>query len=150
MASWITPVYDRTIADVNYAIAKIAEWRDTNSKDVYELKGCFNVSDINRIEGNIQYLSDNLSALYYFPHTRSMSWDNKGLPSIVDISRIMDNIKKIISSYFQYDTAPNLPETMLNYEQVNDVEENLYLLKEMLDNMKSMFRECGTLICGEE
>ena len=32
----------------------------------------------------------------------------------------------------------------------NDIEENLYLLKEMLENMMSSFRECGNFNCGEE
>lgn len=150
MANWMTPIYDRTQDDVNFAISKIAEWRDTNSTNVYDLKGCFNTSDINRIENDIKFLSDNLSALCYFSHIKSMSWDNKGLPSILDISRIINNIRAIISSYFQYDTAPDLPKTMLTYEQINDIEENLHLLKNILDNMISSFKECGTFTCGED
>ena len=149
MAEWINPVFDRTQADVSFAISKIAEWRDTNSNDVYELKGCFNVSDINRIENDIKYLSDKLSTLYYFPHIKSKSWGDSGLPDILDVSRIIGNIGEIISSYFQYDTAPDLPETMLNYEQINNIEENLHLIKNILDNMIGSFRECGTFNCGE-
>ena len=149
MAEWINPVFDRTQADVSFAISKIAEWRDTNSNDVYELKGCFNVSDINRIENDIKYLSDKLSTLYYFPHIKSKSWGDSGLPDILDVSRIIGNIGEIISSSFQYDTAPDLPETMLNYEQINNIEENLHLIKNILDNMIGSFRECGTFNCGE-
>lgn len=150
MGKWISPVFDRTISDVSFAIAKINEWKQTGSKEVYELKGCLNVTDINRIENNIQYLFDELSSLYYFPRTVSKSWDMEKLPTSDDISRIINNVKKTISAYFQTDTAPKVPKTMLTYEQVNDIEENLYLIKEILDDMASYFRECGTFNCGEE
>ena len=150
MAKWLDPVFDRTQADVELAISKIAEWKKNGSTNVYELKGCLNVSDINRIEGNIQYLSNELSKLYYFPYTTSKSWDKVGLPTIVDITRIIGNIKKIINAYCQPSNSPTLPDTMLNYEQVNSIEENLYLIKAMLDNMVLSFRECGTFNCGEE
>lgn len=149
MANWTTPVFNRTQADVDYAISKIAEWRDTDSIYVTELKGCLNVTDINRIENNTRYLSDSLSALYYFSHIRTMSWDNKGLPSMLDISQIINNIREIISSYFQDSAAPNLPETMLTYEQINNIEKNLYYIKCILDNMISSFKECNTFECGE-
>ena len=150
MADWITPIFDRTQADVDFAIAKIAEWREEGVYNVYDLKGCLNVSDINRIENDIQYLSDNLSTLYYFPHTVSKSWNNAGLPTIEDVTRVIGNVRKIISSYFQYESAPDLPDTMLTYEEINNIEENLHLLKRMLEDMISSFRECGTFTCGEE
>ena len=64
MAVWINPVYDRTQEDVEYAKQKIAEWiaADTmeNSLVVHDLKGCLNVSDLNRIEGNIKYLAEQI------------------------------------------------------------------------------------------
>lgn len=150
MAEWISPIYDRTQADVDFAISKIAEWKKNGNTNVYELKGCMNVSDINRIENDIQYLSDHLSEMYYFPHTVSKTWDVSGLPDINEVNRMIQNIREIISAFFQSRNAPNLPDTMLTYEQVNDVEENLFLIKNILDNMVRSFRECGTFYCGED
>lgn len=150
MAEWTPAVYDRTQGDVDFALSKIAEWKATGYTDTYELKGCLNVSDINRIENNIQYLSDNLSALYYFPHTVSKTWDMSGLPNIDDVNRIIGNIKKIISAYYRYSLAPELPETMLRFEHINDIERNLHYLRGMLVRMKRDFRECGTFNCGED
>lgn len=150
MAEWITPIYDRTQADVDFAISKIAEWRGKGVRDEYELKGCFNVSDINRIENNIKFLSNNLSALYYFSQTSTKTWDRSGLPDIDEVARIISNINTIILSFYQNESAPELPNTMLTYEQINNIEENLHFLKDMLDNMVSLFRECGTFTCGEE
>lgn len=150
MAEWITPIYDRTQADVDFAISKINEWKKPGSTDVYDLKGCLNVADINRIENNIKYLSDTLSTLGYFPNTVSKIWEMSGLPDITEVNRILGNIEKMISAFYQSESAPELPETMLTYEQINNIEENLYFLKEMLDDMVGFFRECGTFTCGEE
>ena len=150
MAEWINPIFDRTQADVDFALSKIAEWRNSKADGEDELRGCLNVSDINRIENNIRYLSDNLSDLCYFPHADTRVWDSKGLPDTDDISRIIGHIRKIISAFCQHDTAPALPETMLTYEQINDIEGNLYLLKGLLGDMIVRFKECGTFECGEE
>lgn len=150
MATWENPIFDRTQADVDFAIAQIAEWRKSGVITSRYLKGCLNVTDLNRIEGNIQYLSDELSSLCYFPHASVVFWETNGLPTVSDVNRILSNIGKIISAYYQYPSAPSLPSTMLRFEHINDIEKNLYLLKEMLDNMVSSFRECGTFYCGED
>lgn len=150
MAEWISPIYDRTQSDVDFALSKIAEWKKSGNTNVYELKGCMNATDINRIENNIKYLSEHLSELYYFPHTTSKTWNVDGLPDINDINRIIQNIHKTISAFFQSNDAPNIPDTMLTYEQVNDIEKNLFLIKNILDNMVKSFRECGTFECGED
>lgn len=150
MAEWSTPIFDRTQADVDFAISKIAEWKNSGYTSVYELKGCLNISDINRIETNIQYLSEQLTDLYYPSYITSKTWGLSGLPDINDVVRIIANVKKIISSFYQSSNAPELPDTMLTYEQVNNIEENLYLIKDILNDMILSFRECGTFNCGED
>lgn len=149
MAEWISPIYDRTQADVDFAISKIAEWRDSGSTDVYDLKGCLNVSDINRIENNIQFLSDKLSALYYCPNVNCKSWDKSGLPNTADVNRIIGNLQKTINAFYRGESAPDVPDNMLTYTQINAIEENLYSIKNILDEMTLLFRECGTFNCGE-
>ena len=151
MADWITPIYNRTQADVDYAIAELNKLKEQGYADVvYYRKGCLNANDFNRIEGDIEYLSDTLSTLYYFSNTVSKTWKYSGLPNVADVTRILDNIKNIISALGQSKSAPKLPTTMRTFEQINDIEKNLYFLKEMLDDMVSYFRECGTFTCGEE
>lgn len=147
--AWIEPIFDRTIEDVTYAISKIAEWKKTGATDVVDLKGCLNVSDFNRIDGNIQYLKERLVALYYFPSTKHVVWDGDDLPTAQDITLLLNSLSNTITAYFKPNNAPNVPTTMLTYTQINDIEKNLYLLKEMLDDMVASFRECGTFNCGE-
>ncbi len=145
--AWITPVFDRTQDDVDFAISKIQEWKDSGVTDTTDLKGCFNVSDLNRIEGNIRYLADSLSELYYFATLTTKTWDRSGLPSITDVNRIVDNTRNLILSFSEH--APELPTTLLTITDVNCIEENLYKVKEILDGMIISFMECDTFECGE-
>jgi hypothetical protein len=98
VTEWIYPVFDRTQADVDYAKAKLSEWKEQGHPINNALKGCLNLNDINRIENDTQYLSDNLSALYYLSHIETTSWGIRDLPDINDVNRIIGNVKKIISS----------------------------------------------------
>ena len=152
MANWIDPVYDRTEEDVEFASKKIAEWIAAditgNPLVVYDLKGCLNVSDINRIEGNISYLSRQLSDSYYSPDTSSKSWTESGMPNEQDIKRILYNVSALITAFYQPKGAPTIPTNMLGYYEVNAVEENLYLIKQLLDNMVNSFRKSSTFQSG--
>lgn len=152
MAVWIDPIFDRTQEDVDFAVEKIAEWIVGNITGnplvVYDLKGCLNVSDINRIEGNIAYLASELSRLHYPPDTSTKSWTAAGMPNEQDISRIVYNVRALITAYYQQDIAPNVPENLLGYNEVNAVEKNLSLIKELLDCMVGSFRKSGTFQSG--
>ncbi len=147
--AWIRPIYNRTQEDVDEAIKKLNEWITTGETNITDLKGCFNVSDLNRIEGNIKYLSDTLNSLYYFSTVTTKTWGKDGLPTVTDINRLIANVRKIITAYHQSSNAPSLPTTLTTFEEVNDLEENLYRLKTLLDNMVQAFPECGAYTCGE-
>lgn len=150
MASvWQEPIFDRTQEDVEFAIRKISEWIALGKPtEVYDLKGCLNVSDINRIEGNIAYLSERLTELAYPSGAFSKKWAKDGLPSEGDINRIIDNVNKIINAFYRPRTAPSLPTTMLSYDGVNSIEKNLDLIKYLLDCMVSSFKKSGTFKSG--
>lgn len=149
MAVWMTPVVNRTQADVDYALSKLSEWKNNTYGDIEELKGCLNVSDINRIENNIQYLSDKLSEYYYFPHAVTKRWTESDLPDITDISRIIGNVEKIIEAFHQHTLAPDVPDSMVNFEQINSIEKNIALIRVVLTTMVNNFKQCGTFECGE-
>lgn len=152
MATWIEPVYDRTDEDVTFAKTQIQEWitevLSGNPIETYDLKGCLNLVDINRIEGNIQFLSDTLSNLYYPPGTSCKVWAINGLPTARDIYRILNNVRLIISAYCQQTGVPDVPESMSTYSDINAVEENLLKIKELLDCMQAAFQKSAMFKSG--
>ncbi len=116
--------------------------------DVYELKGCLNLLDLNRIEGNIAYLAEMMESFSYSPNIHGKHWGRVDLPNQNDMSRIIENIRALISAFYSPDNPPSLPTTMLSYKDINAIEENLYLIKQLLDNMVNSFKIVGTIKSG--
>ena len=116
--------------------------------DVYDLKGCLNLLDLNRIEGNIAYLAEKMESFSYAPNIRGKQWTNEDMPNQNDMSRIVENIRSLIAAYYSPDNPPSLPTTMLTYNDINAIEENLYLIKQLLDCMQSSFKIVGTIKSG--
>ena len=143
---WQEPVFDRTQADVDYAKAQLKQRINSVA-----LKGCLNWEDLNRIEINIEGLANELSNLYYFADVLAYTtWNDSDIPRMPDIIRITDNIRTLWEKFYKPPDSVDLPDTLLTFEQVNAIEKNLYLIKELLDDMTNSFGECGVLTCGEE
>lgn len=119
-----------------------------NIDDVYDLKGCLNLTDLNRIEGNIEYLAEKMENYYYAPNIRCKVWTTADMPNQNDTSRIVSNIRSLIDSFYTPTNPPSLPNTMVRYDEINAIEENLYLLKQMLDCMQTSFKKSATVKCG--
>lgn len=193
MAIWKEPIFDRTYADVTFAIRQIEAWKNSHSHvadielltdelrvkvdgevvttatslnikggnsyvenetfvlelgTIYDLKGCLNLSDIIRIEGNISYLAEHFTRYLYPIGVNTMEWSKTDLPNIDDMKRIASNIRSIFSGFYTPSGAETVPETMLSYQDINAIERNLYLLRQMLDSMISSFIPSGTMKCG--
>lgn len=116
--------------------------------DVYDLKGCLNLTDLNRIEGNTTYIAEKMESFFFHPNIHSKKWAKEDLPNQADVSRILDNIRYIIDSFYSPDNPPPLPTTMVSYTDINAIEENLHLLKELLDCLEKSFKKTGTIKSG--
>lgn len=115
---------------------------------VYDLKGCLNLSDITRIEDNIQYLSSKLTESLYPVTVSCKEWVRDDLPNVQDMKRIADNIRAIFRDFYTPSGAMDIPDIMLSYADINALEYNLHLLKETLDSMEKSFIQSGAYICG--
>lgn len=192
---WLKPIFDRTLDDVEFAIRKIAEWKQSHTHstdiqvendtlvvrdrgeayvagdkfvlqdegvayvtednilivrvgDVYELKGCLNLLDLNRIESNITFLAEKMEEYSYSPNIHGKYWTRVDMPNQNDMSRIIDNIRALMDAFYSPDNPPSLPETMISYNDINAIEENLHLIKQLLDCMQSSFKQVGTIKSG--
>lgn len=152
MAIWVEPIFDRTQEDVEFAIKKIAEWvaADISGRPIvtYNLKGCLNMADINRIEDNIKYLSEKLSEYGYSSYLVAKKWSMSDMPTAKDITRITSNVNELIASYYKPIGAVEVSASMLNYTEINTLEKNLYLIQRLLDSMVRSFKLSGDFNSG--
>lgn len=144
MAEWIEPIFDRTQKDIIAAREQLRLWLSGNAVPTSDLKGCFNASDMNRIEGDISYLAAELTARGYPVSVTSKTWEASGLPTASDISRILANINSLISAYYKPTGLPGLPSNLAAYSDVNAAEENLAGIKKYLDGTVAAYQKCGT------
>ena len=115
---------------------------------VYDLKGCLNLSDITRIEDNVAYISDILVKYRYSIDSNSKKWDRDSLPASQDFKRIVANIRSIFNRFATPSNSATMPETMLSYQDINAIEQNLYLLKQLLDAVEASFIKSGAYKSG--
>ncbi len=152
---WIVPVIDRTLLDVQDALAQIEAWRtqvvNGQTPTVTELKGCLNATDLNRIESNTRYISELLRRYGVQTNvTTKVDWTDECLPNVDDVNRIIDNIEEIRNKYYKPAGVPSLPQTMVSFSDINAIEQSLLSFKEMLLGMVGAFRRSGTFRCGED
>jgi hypothetical protein len=192
---WREPVYDRTLEDVEFAIQKLKEWKQSHTHstdirvendalvvrdestayinndefvlqgegvayvdndvlivhvgDVYELKGCLNLLDLNRIEGNIAFLAETMERFSYSSDIHGKQWGRSDIPNQNDMLRIIKNIGSLIDAFYPFNfDRPSLPTTMLSYDDINTIELNLLVIKQWLDVMQTSFKKVGTMKCG--
>ena len=138
---WIATVTDRTERDVDEALSKLAEWRRWISvglvPETHELKGCLNVSDLNRIENNLGYLIELVEGLdpeeTEIDYHVKTNWSVADIPNISDIERILGALRDIRVKYDIPLSQTPVPDTMLHFDDINGVEENLNLLRSKLE-----------------
>lgn len=135
--------YDKMTPEEKLAALEAFEYEDNSS----ELEKYKNAAS-NRIEGDIQYISDRLDELQYPPGTSCKVWERSGLPTARDVKRILSNVRLIIAAYHQQADAPDVPEDMSTFSDINAVEKNLYAIKQLLDSMVDGFQKSGMFKSG--
>ena len=90
-----------------------------------------------------------MNELGYVNTTYTKSWNKLGLPTQQDINRIINNIKELITAFCQQSSAPNVPDKMVDYNDINAIEKNLELIKEIIDIMINSFKLSGALQSGQ-
>lgn len=133
---WIEPVVDRILQDL----------KDRNDR------AYLNYWDLNRIEMNTEFLSD---LLYQYGYgfgglPVKTDWDMTDFPYSAEMERIRSNIQALIDVYYAQEVP--LPATLqsLDWQKLNDLENNLKLMKEMIGRMEQSFRYSGTFNSGQE
>ncbi len=147
--AWIQAIYDRKQSDVDRALylyslgydnlsaSEKAEWN-------LGLKGCLNNADFQRIENNIQVLSDvlelGLTTYGTIPSNLPQSYFNN----------LVSNVEAIRSAYAVHRDTPRTPSHPINtYEKVNNIEKILNDVYEILMNNFDYY-DIDNIYCDEE
>lgn len=113
-----------------------------------DLKGTLNISDLNRVEGNVQILAGLLAVV-----AETKSWALGDIPTVDDYERILRNVTKIRDGWLTYNDTPETPSQPLNaFEKWNVIERILRDIHNIWERTKMSFYYCGDdeVFAGED
>jgi hypothetical protein len=142
---WVSPIFDRELSDIQ---------NRTN-------KGFFNVSDWNRINGNISEVKDLILSILGLTVTITtlIVPDTNVHPAAEDINSLVGNIEfvrigaclplTVGLEILKHDYEPGNGAATPNYIAVNSWEKNLNLLYVLLPNVGNYKVYCGVATVGQ-
>ncbi len=143
MLLWQQAVTDRAQSDVERVLELLEKgWRNFTEDEKAEwsdgMKGALNISDLERIQNNIQLLSDVLELDLNVPAVPDV-------PNETFYNAVISNTASIRSAYCIHTTTPETPAAPLNtYSKWNDIERILMDVYEILLN--NFYYYCGSEI----
>jgi len=145
MIQWIPAIKNRSQSDIDRVKELLAKnWENMTELEKSEwlsgMKGAFNISDMARIENNVQLLSDVLElGLITFVNNLPE------IPNSTYFTQLRANIATIRSAYAIHTTTPNVPEQPINdYIKINAIEQILSDVHDIL--LSNFYYYCGTEI----
>lgn len=167
--SVITQMYlitDRTAAD-------LARWQELHVKGYSgltaaekiewaqaEMRGAYNVSDLNRVGNAIVYLRDRLRNYGYSVNvTPKTNWAITDAPTVAQLKKYLADVSAIRGAVGELSSLPEVPVRIypsgagksdgLTIEKANDIERMLSQLDSAITKMLSSWWGCGEIGCGE-
>lgn len=109
-------------------------WGDLAPTVPPDLKGCVNASDLNRIEGNLDYLNWRIIFKGGFPDSRVVvkTWERGEVVLRSDVRRLLNNARRVAHLYGLLGVVPIPLETIKGYEDMNNLEIMTQLAKEQI------------------
>ena len=158
-------IFDRTQNDVDTAILLRNEkvkfdpitMQPINPEELTESeiatleKGTITINTLNRIENKQDELKNLFNDMGYWntPITNKV-WGENHIFNVDEFQRIIDNTNVLRQAFFVYNDTPNTPPVSYHFEDINSLEKILYDLDVMINDIKSLYKECGAFECGEE
>ena len=109
-------------------------WGDLAPTVPPDLKGCVNASDLNRIEGNLDYLNRRVIFKGGSPDARVVvkTWERGEVVLASDVRRLLNNARWVADLYGLYGVVPIPLVTIEGYEDMNNLEIMTQLAKEQI------------------
>lgn len=150
-------ITDRTQTDYEewLALSKIS-WAgmtaEQKAKWSVPMKGAYNASDLNRV-GNAILALQSLFAEYGYAVTVSVrvDWTAGEWPTPAEMENYLQSVANIRSVLTVLETTPATPSGMEDATIFiwNNIEQILWDVEMLINNMIASFRYCGEAVCGE-
>jgi hypothetical protein len=114
-------------------------------------KGTITYNTLNRIEDKQAELKALFNEMgYWNTPTTNKSWDATQIFDVSEFQRIIDNTNILRNAFFVKLNTPKTPPVSYYFGDINSLEQILYDLDVMINDVKSLYKECGTFECGED
>lgn len=159
-----TLITDRTQADVDRVRILAALWvtlpdgtlqwtgtADELTEYMAGLKGSYNASDLNRVEGAVTYVAQRLKEFgYQITVQAGRTWTVTDEPTSAMVQPILSNVAALRAALAVPAGTPHVPPDMetMTYQEANDIEKILADIDHLLTNAAASFRHCGAAVCG--
>lgn len=152
----LTLIIDRKQSDVDRAkqlIEKAKVIENLSSSELTEylsgLKGCYNISDLNRVEEAVEYISEWLRELGYFNIVNIKKWTDGERFTTSQVNRYLNNIKILRDTIIVASNTLVVPASYKPFANANNIEKILFDLKNIITNSLNMYISCGVANCGQ-
>ena len=144
MMEWISPIYDRTLSDVEYA--------KQNPETVDDLKGSYNASDLNRVNNDMLYIQEVFHKMGYTISFKSATrvWTMTDVPTSADFDEYLSDVKTCRDKISVYFDTPGVPDYVaFNFTKANDIEKILRDVEELIRKIRAIYFYSGDIYSGE-
>lgn len=147
-------ITDRTVADVQYTVSFAAKGINMTESEIEQwlsgLKGAYNHTDLNRVEGAVRYVSERMQSVGWFLYPDvKLDWKVDDFPSVSEMERYLNNIRLLRAALPVGipDAPPNMDR--ITYETANTIEKILLLLDNAVTNIMANVFYGNELYSGE-
>ena len=136
----INLITDRTSADVLEAkkeIQKVQMGQAPSEAYLAGLKGCYNATDLNRVETAVSLLAERFqNAGYLVQVDTKTDWEKTDFFDTAQLARYLDNVETLRAILTVFTTTPQTPDSYNPYTKANDIETILRDVDRLEHNME--------------
>ncbi len=135
-------VYDRTAEDVAAAKAQRGS--------LAALKGCYNVSDMNRVNAAVDELAAALNAAGYPVEVNTKTFETGDILRRSDWGSYLSSVQSLRDAYYTLAATGELPDSneALDFIGANTIEKILADIELLIGKMNEDYRRCGAFRAG--
>lgn len=137
-------IYDRTAEDVRTA-------RGQRGKVTTPLKGCYNATDLNRVEAAVKAIAAELNSAGYKVEITPRTFAESDIIRRAQWAQYLENVQILRNAIAVRASTPELPaaDAKLDFIGANNIEKILADLDELLGWMTYSRKYCGIFAAGQ-